>query len=373
MNAPFVFQRVALSRLAFHAFLGWVVSRIWTAHLALLCLGLTVAPAVAEPISCQDERAATSHERGAWTELRITNDGDDPVSLVWTDTQGKAVPYATIAPHSTWRQASYVGHVWSLRSAKGDCVCAMRLGGRTRWTRGPAGCRETAIAPYEPTAKYDVKNIEGWRVLVSSAFADHVHERDASLAALRRDLAKIRRQILPRSAVALLRKTPIWLEFTDDLLPDRAAYHPYLEYLVASGLNPDKVRSLQFTARSFEVPPQQPAMVLHELAHAFHDQALGYDDPEILAGYFRACGDARLHQVERVEGRPERHYGLNNQTEFFAEFTEATFWRNDYPPKDRAALLKFDPSIAALIKRSWKKRPTANVTLGAPHQVCPAK
>jgi hypothetical protein len=193
------------------------------------------------------------------------------------------------------------------------------------------------------------------------------------MEALRSDLAKIRRRILPRPAVALLRKTVIWLEFTDDLLPDRSTYHPYLEYLVASGLNPDKLRSLQFTARSLEARRGQPAMVLHELAHAFHDQVLGYDDPEILSAYFRACSDSRLYKVERDKGRPERHYGLNDQTEFFAEFTEAAFWENDYPPKNLAALLPFDRSIATLIERSWKKRPTANVHLGAPHQVCPAK
>ncbi len=347
------------------------MSRVWTALLAFLGFALSINASIAEPMRCQDALTATSTDGGQQVDLLIKNDSDDPVFLVWIDREGGKRPSGPIAPHGVRGARTYVGHVFTLQSAKDECVCATRMTARTRWTHDNGACRELTIAPYEPTASYHVEDIEGWRVLVSSAFKDRPDERKAALDALREDLAKIRYGLIPRSAVALLRKTKIWLEATDE---DRASYLPYLEYLVVSNMNPDKVRSVQFTARSLDARKRgQPAVVLHELAHAFHDQALGYDDPEILAGYFRECGDAQLYNVERTEGRPERHYGLNDQTEFFAEFTEATFWENDYPPKDRADLLKFDPSIAALIKRSWKKLPTANVHLGAPHQVCPTK
>lgn len=338
----------------------------------MLAFVLSVAAGVAEPMRCEDARAAKSFGGGPMVDLLVKNDRDDPLTLVWIDFEGREVPSGSIPGRATHWERSYLDHVFTLKSATGTCVCATRMSGRTRWTRGADACREANMsAGFEPTSTYDVEVIEGWRVLVSSKFKDHGAERAAALAALRTDLAKIRRQLLPRSAVRLLRKTKIWLEWTDDLLPDRAAYHPYRPYMVAMGLNPDKAQSVQFTVRSLEQRVRQPAMVLHELAHAFHDQVLGFDDPTILAGYFRACADTRLHSVERKPGEPQRHYGLNDQTEFFAEFTEAAFWENDFPPKERAALTAFDPSILRLIEQAWKKPRAAKVNLGAPQQVCP--
>jgi hypothetical protein len=350
------------------------VRRGCIALLALIGFVLSVAPSLAEPMSCDAAAEAVSTDGGAAVTLRIRNDGDDPVSFVWINLEGGKRPSGSIAPHAVRWERSYVGHVFALETLKGDCVCAMRMTAPTHWTRGTSECQESPLGAFEPTSSYDVETVEGWRVLVSSAFKDRAAERKAAMDALQEDLAKIRRGLIPQPAVKLLQKTKIWLELTDDILPDRAAYHPYLDYLVAAGYNPDKVRSVQFTARSLDVRKgRQPAVVLHELAHAFHDQALGYDDPDILAAYFRACADTRLYTVERDAGRPERHYGLNDQTEFFAEFTEATFWANDWPPKTRGALDTFDKSIAPLIERSWRKPRAANVHLGVGHQVCPVK
>lgn len=327
----------------------------------------------AEPMICGHARSESWRDGMASADLLIRNDDDEELSLVWIKEDGSEEEMASVAPHGVTWQPSYDGHAWALKSARGDCLCALRLRGKTRWVRGAGVCEESTIGPYEETAKYQVKKIEGWRVLVSSAFAAHPAQRHAAIDALRADLAQIRKRNFTRSALAQLRTTKIWLEYTDPLYPVRAGYHPYAEFLAGAGMNPAKLRSVQFTARSLEARNGQPALVLHELAHAFHDQVLGYDDPELLAAYFRSCSDERLHKVERTPGYPERHYGLTDQTEYFAEFSEAFFWDNDYPPKEHDALKAFDASIAGVIDRSWKKPRAPKVHLGAPHQVCPKK
>jgi hypothetical protein len=151
---------------------------------------------------------------------------------------------------------------------------------------------------------------------------------------------------LPALAVAALRPTKIWLEL-DDEQSEGGVYHPSSKWLRDKGMNPDKAKSVQFSASTF-MPwsEDQPAMVLHEFAHAFLDQFRGNDQPDLLSAFQHAC-QAGLYQSERA-------YALNAQQEFFAELSEAYFWRNDYFPYTRGDLQKYDPASAAVIASLWE-------------------
>jgi Mlc titration factor MtfA (ptsG expression regulator) len=98
----------------------------------------------------------------------------------------------------------------------------------------------------------------------------------------------------------------------------------------------------------------QPWMVLHELAHAYHDQFLGgYENPEIRAQFDRAMRAKLYDAVPRISGRTERAYAAVNPMEYFAETSEAFFGTNDFYPFVRSELKHHDPQMFQLLEKLW--------------------
>lgn len=62
----------------------------------------------------------------------------------------------------------------------------------------------------------------------------------------------------------------------------------------------------------------------------------------------------RLATVLQIEGRRERHYGLANEKEFFAEMSEAWFGMNDFYPFNRAEVREFDVTLADELHMWWQ-------------------
>jgi len=97
-----------------------------------------------------------------------------------------------------------------------------------------------------------------------------------------------------------------------------------------------------------------PWGILHELAHAYHHQVIGFDNKEIIKAYekFKASGHGEncLH----YSGKLVEHYALTDHKEFFAEMTEAYFGTNDYYPFNHGELKQAEPEIYQLIKKIWK-------------------
>ena len=100
---------------------------------------------------------------------------------------------------------------------------------------------------------------------------------------------------------------------------------------------------------------KHPAVVLHELAHAYHDQVLSFDHPEIIAAYEKAKAAGNYESVLAHTGKKVKHYGLNNHKEYFAEGTEAFFYRNDFYPFVRAELKNHDPSLHDVLVKIWER------------------
>jgi Mlc titration factor MtfA (ptsG expression regulator) len=101
---------------------------------------------------------------------------------------------------------------------------------------------------------------------------------------------------------------------------------------------------------------EQPWVVMHELAHAFHDQKLGFDEARIVAAYqkFKASGHGESTLL--YDGTRVKHYGLTNQMEFFAEMTESFFGVNDFFPFNRAELREAEPELFKLLGEIWSSR-----------------
>src|SRR5947209_5419744 len=189
-----------------------------------------------------------------------------------------------------------------------------------------AGSPTTAPAtrPYAPTASYVQKSIRGWTVLVSGELLrDEPDTASQCLELLNAKLLDVTR-VVPARAVERLRAVPLWLELDDPDVPG-GCYHPSRQWLVAHDFNPEKARSVEFgnAHHLLTWSVDQPMMVLHELAHAYHHQVLGYDNAAVRDAYEHAKASGTYDRVLRINGRTERAYAMNSDQEYFAESSEA--------------------------------------------------
>ena len=168
---------------------------------------------------------------------------------------------------------------------------------------------------------------------------------------------------VPKVALEDLRKVTLWFSPEYPAIQPRAEYRPGPDWLKANGRNPAMAKGIEFTnLRIFEAENKRmPVFVLHELAHAYHDRVLGWNNPEILAAYQAAVKSGKYDKVKRRrgDGNPEteeRAYALTNAQEYFAEGTEAFFGQNDFFPFTRMELRAHDPDLFNLLMRLWTKR-----------------
>jgi hypothetical protein len=219
-----------------------------------------------------------------------------------------------------------------------------------------------AVKKYDPTDQYEVLPIEGWRVLVNKPLQRDQSEVCAqTLKLLGLHLYGVVRHV-PAEAVTKLRQIAIWVEWAEPNHPCMA-YHPDAGWLREHNMNPDKAGCVEIAnARNFLTwTLDQPVMVLHELAHGYHDRFLpgGFQNPGVAAAYQRAK-DAKLYdKVLRRGYHRERAYAMNNPMEYFAETSEAFFGTNDFYPFVRAELQDHDPPMFALLQQLWEGKQPA--------------
>lgn len=163
---------------------------------------------------------------------------------------------------------------------------------------------------------------------------------------------------LPASAIEKLRTVKIYLDQSHGDLKS-AQYHPSRAWLEGHGYSAELTRSVHIPlAERFASPRThhvQPWIVLHELAHAYHDQFLdgGFGNAEIKAAWNEAKETGRYTETLHIDGRRTRHYALTDAKEFFAEMTEAYWGRNDFYPFVRGELKEDNPTVLRLIERAW--------------------
>lgn len=225
-------------------------------------------------------------------------------------------------------------------------------------------------APALPQS-HTVRPIEGWTVHIDDRLLAGPDQAvgDRALRILANRLYDIR-LILPPDKVARLQKVPIWIDATHGKLRP-AQYHPSAAWLKDNGYSADLAKAVHIPVAAdfagIRHQRVQPWSVLHELAHAYHDQVLGFDDPEIRAAWARFRDSGKYEKILHIEGRKTKHYALTNPMEFFAEMTEAYFGQNDFYPFNRAELQQAEPDVYALLTKIW--RPTATVAKKGPIQV----
>jgi len=209
---------------------------------------------------------------------------------------------------------------------------------------------------YEPTSAYTVREIEGWKVYVHNRLLGEKKDLgDETLKLLAVHLYNVNRMV-PRPALDKLHAVPIWVEAGNPKV-ECMCYHPSREWLEENGFNPEKTGAVELgNPRKFlYLTHHQWAMVLHELAHAYHHQVLGYDDPDIKAAYQAAMESKSYESVLRFDGSKKRAYAAGDDQEYFAELTEAYFGTNDFYPFVRAEIIEHDRPAFKMLKKVWGK------------------
>lgn len=163
--------------------------------------------------------------------------------------------------------------------------------------------------------------------------------------------------LVPVSRLKHLREVPIWVDLDHPLRT--AQYHPGAKWLRDHGHDPAMVKAVHIPDAGRLIglikSNHQPAVMLHELAHAYHDRVLGFEYGPIRKAWDKIVASKKYEKVLHISGRQVRHYALTNHKEFFAEMTEAFFDTNDFYPFVRSELKEYEPEVSALLKAVWSE------------------
>ncbi|MCS1408693.1 MAG: hypothetical protein M2R45_01869 [Verrucomicrobia subdivision 3 bacterium] len=201
------------------------------------------------------------------------------------------------------------------------------------------------------------KNVEGWTVWVDIQLLEGFDEQlgQQALDLLKHQLFGIK-LLLSEERIQDLQKVAIRLDRDNQTLRG-IQYHPSEQWLIENG-HDRRVRKMVhipqakiFVSRSLSAV--QPRVMLHELAHAYHDQFLGFDDPAVKSAFEQATASGAYEVVMHIKGHETKHYALTNHKEYFAEGTEAYFGSNDFYPYVRSELKQHDPALYRIMQDVW--------------------
>lgn len=215
---------------------------------------------------------------------------------------------------------------------------------------------EQAASSEPAEIQHEIQQIEGWTVHVDRRLLHGEHEATGkkALRILANQLHDIA-LVVPANRVERLREVPIWVDLDHRL--GNLQYHPSIGWLRDNGHAPAMARAVHVpqARRLIELAASnaQPWVMLHELAHAYHDRVLGFDWPPIREAYQQIVDSGRYESVLHIGGRKIRHYALTDHKEFFAEMSESYFGTNDFYPFVRAELQDYDPEVFDLLRRVW--------------------
>ena len=202
------------------------------------------------------------------------------------------------------------------------------------------------------------QNIEGWIVHVDTRLVgveEEVGRR--ALEILANKLLSIK-LVMPKKALEKLQQVPIWIDLDHKLRVMQ--YHPSADWLKEHEYDTKMTNVVHIpNARGFvehQKSNDQPCVVLHELAHAYHDRFLSFDNLRIKEVYRQAVKDGEYESVLHISGKMQRHYALTDHKEYFAEGTEAFFGTNDFYPFVRAELKRHDPKLYELLEDVWDRK-----------------
>lgn len=215
-------------------------------------------------------------------------------------------------------------------------------------------------SPDVPLRDYRETTVGTFTVLVHpQAQTDALRYRRV-LAALAFDADVISR-VVPADALTALHEVRIVVTPETPARPGLTGrgmcYHESAAWLTANGFDAQRQGTVEILNMDDFLAwrAEQPMMLLHELAHAYHAM-VGFDHQEVRTAY-ESAKKAGTYDAVRYALAPESQtrpaYARTNVREYFAELTEAWFGRNDYAPFTRDELIAADPAGAAMVSKLW--------------------
>lgn len=212
----------------------------------------------------------------------------------------------------------------------------------------------------EPVAGRKTVKIEGFTFLISEEAlgADVSKYKRPPLDVLEYECKLLTAMFTPK-VVDLLRRLTIFVNWDEKVSLNNgrsgiavASYFPGgAQQAVNDGRHPLQSKTVTIHTLKLLTEMRQPrddnqqaCVLLHEIAHAVHDQLFGSDHAGIRAAYEQAM-ERRL--VEKDS------YAATNVREFFAEMTCTYFDRLDYYPHNRDDLKKHDPVTFKTMEACW--------------------
>lgn len=211
-----------------------------------------------------------------------------------------------------------------------------------------------------PTS-HTTRQIEGWNVRVDDRLlkGEGAAKGEQALKLLAARLVAIT-VVVPEKSLAKLRAITIELDLDYGGL-NSMQYHPDADWLKSNGYSEKLAKCVHIPEVEDFLSPSEnhrmPWVVLHELAHGFHDQFVGFENPKVLAVWKKFCDSGKYKSVLTSQGVMREHYGLTDQKEFFAEMTEAYFGSNDFYPFVTGELKQAEPETFALLSEIWGPLP----------------
>lgn len=219
---------------------------------------------------------------------------------------------------------------------------------------------QNAVLKTDPQqSEHAVREMQGWTVHVSRRLLESEAQATARALELLGGHLETINKVVPAKPLAALHAVPLWLNpIHSQKDQPKAEYHPSAGWLRDNHRDPGMAKAVEFTnILIFEKECRRmPMFVLHELAHAYHDRVLGFENPEIAAAYAQAKEGGRYRNVDRWSGTAFSKadaYALTNAKEYFAETSEAFFGRNDFQPFESEELRRMDPGMHGLLGKLW--------------------
>lgn len=218
-----------------------------------------------------------------------------------------------------------------------------------------------ASEPAPLPTKHTTRQIEGWTVRIDDRLlsGESAETGERAIKLLTARLVAIA-TVLPEPALGKLRTIPIQVDLDYGKL-EAMQYHPSAGWLKVNGYSESLAKWAHIPkVESFLSPfenHRMPWVVLHELAHGYHDQILGFEEPRIRSAWEKFRDSGKYKSVMTSPGKMREHYGQTNHKEFFAEMTEAYLGSNDFYPFVAGELKQAEPEVFALMEEIWGPLP----------------
>ena len=211
---------------------------------------------------------------------------------------------------------------------------------------------------------YETVKIDGFTLFIHPEAKKHEEEfKKSPMEVLKLEL-KMLGQILNKRALTKVQTLPFWVEWDEAPEGTNTGGGTVIAYYLSADLRMARIRGEHpLRARTITICNlktltrlHQPevdsgkCILLHEVAHAVHDQILSFDNPEINLAFTQAM-NRKLYQPGL--------YMTSSAREFFAELTCAYLDRLDHFPRNRGDLKKHDPASFKLLERIWSSSASA--------------